>query len=168
MYGLQEGFPRGPSNQPCAFRHRPSTATETPIVPLLPPKHQSSQYCHRNCSQHQSSHPPRNCKQSAERGQSRFTSSLHWSPAYTITSTTSGELTPCTRPGNVPHVMEALLFTGGSRFTLLRPAGRRRVGRRRAQRFTDSCIDEEEGGGGGGGQIWVWLSHGLGWNFPWV
>ena len=21
---------------------------------------------------------------------------------------------------------------------------------------------------GGGGEIWVWLSHGLGWNFPWV
>ena len=70
---------RGPSNHICA------------IVSLG----------HQNCSQHH--RHPQNCKESAERCQSRCASSLRWSPFDTITSTMSDELAVCTSTGNIPR-----------------------------------------------------------------
>ena len=52
-----------------------------------------------------------------------------------------------------------VLFTDESRFTLLRPDGRRRVYRRCGERFADACADERDWFGGGSVMIWGDIAH---------
>ena len=54
-----------------------------------------------------------------------------------------------------------VLFSDESRFTLFRPDGRRRVYRRRGERFADACVLERDRFGGGSVMIWGAISHGV-------
>ena len=59
------------------------------------------------------------------------------------------------------EAMETGLFTDESRFTLFRPDGRRRVYRRRGERFTDACVLERDRFGGDPVMVWGRISLGL-------
>ena len=54
-----------------------------------------------------------------------------------------------------------LLFTDESRFTLYRADGRRRVYRRRGERFADACVVERDRFGGGSVMVWGGIAHGI-------
>ena len=53
-----------------------------------------------------------------------------------------------------------VLFSDESRYLLYRSDGRRRVYRRRNERFTDSCVSEVYRFGGGGVMVWGGICHG--------
>ena len=52
-----------------------------------------------------------------------------------------------------------VLFTDDSHFTLFRPDGRRRVYRRRWERFADVCIRERDRSGGGSVMVYGGIAH---------
>ena len=52
-----------------------------------------------------------------------------------------------------------VLFTDESRFTLYRADGRRRVYRRRGERFADACVVERDRFGGGSVTVWGGIAH---------
>ena len=52
-------------------------------------------------------------------------------------------------------------FTDESRFTLFRADGRRRLYRRRGERFADACVFERDRYGGGSVMVWGGISHGV-------
>ena len=54
-----------------------------------------------------------------------------------------------------------VLFTDESRFTLYRADGRRRVYRRRGERFADACVVERDQFGGGSVMVWEGIAHGI-------
>ena len=54
-----------------------------------------------------------------------------------------------------------LLFTDESRFTLYRADGRRRVYRRRGERFADACVVERDRFEGGSVMFWGGIAHGI-------
>ena len=54
-----------------------------------------------------------------------------------------------------------VLFTDESRFTLYRADGRRRVYRRRGERFADACVVERDRFGGGSVMAWGGIAHGI-------
>ena len=54
-----------------------------------------------------------------------------------------------------------VLFTDESRFTLYRADGRRRVYRRRGERFADACVVERDRFVGGSVMIWGGIAHGI-------
>ena len=54
-----------------------------------------------------------------------------------------------------------VLFTDESRFTLYRADGRRRVYRRRGDRFADACVVERDRFGGGSVMVWGGIAHGI-------
>ena len=54
-----------------------------------------------------------------------------------------------------------VLFTDESRFTLYRADGRRRVYRRRGERFADACVVERNRFGGGSVMVWGGIAHGI-------
>ena len=54
-----------------------------------------------------------------------------------------------------------VLFTDESRFTLYRADGRRRVYRRRGERFSDACVVERDRFGGGSVMVWGGIAHGV-------
>ena len=54
-----------------------------------------------------------------------------------------------------------VLFTDESRFTLYRADGRRRVYRRRGERFADACVVERDRFGGGFVMVWGGIAHGV-------
>ena len=54
-----------------------------------------------------------------------------------------------------------VLFTDESRFTLYRADGRRRVYRRRGERFADACVVERDRFGGGFVMVWGGIAHGI-------
>ena len=54
-----------------------------------------------------------------------------------------------------------VLFTDESRFTLYRADGRRRVYRRRGERFADACVVERDRFGGGSVMVWGGIAHGI-------
>jgi hypothetical protein len=54
-----------------------------------------------------------------------------------------------------------VFFTDESRFTLLRPDGRRRVYQRCWECFADACVLERDRFGGGSVMVWGGISHGL-------
>jgi hypothetical protein len=54
-----------------------------------------------------------------------------------------------------------VFFTDESWFILFRPDGRRRVYRRRGERFADDCVLERDRFGGGSVMVWGGISHGL-------
>ena len=53
------------------------------------------------------------------------------------------------------------VFTDESRFTLFRADGRRRLYRRRGERFADACVFERDRYGGGSVMVWGGISHGV-------
>ena len=54
-----------------------------------------------------------------------------------------------------------VFFTDESRFTLFRADGRRRLYRRRGERFADACVFERGRYGGGSVMVWGGISHGM-------
>ena len=54
-----------------------------------------------------------------------------------------------------------VLFTDESRFTLYHADGRRRVYRRRGERFADACVVERDRCGGGSVMVWGGIAHGI-------
>ena len=54
-----------------------------------------------------------------------------------------------------------VLFTDEFRFTLYRADGRRRVYRRRGERFADACVVERDRFGGGSVMVWGGIAHGI-------
>ena len=54
-----------------------------------------------------------------------------------------------------------VFFTDESRFTLFRADGRRRLYRRRGERFADACVFERDRYGGGSVMVWGGISHGV-------
>ena len=54
-----------------------------------------------------------------------------------------------------------VFFTDESRFTFLRADGRRRMYRRRGERFADACVFERDRYGGGSVMVWGGISHGV-------
>ena len=54
-----------------------------------------------------------------------------------------------------------VFFTDESRFTLFRPDGRRRIYRRRRERFADASVTEVDMFGGGSVMVWGGISHGV-------
>ena len=54
-----------------------------------------------------------------------------------------------------------VFFTDESRFTLFRADGRRRLYRRRGERFADACVFERDRCGGGSVMVWEGISHGV-------
>ena len=54
-----------------------------------------------------------------------------------------------------------VLFTDESRFTLYRADNRRRVYRRREERFADACVVERDRFGGGSVIVWGGIAHGI-------
>ena len=54
-----------------------------------------------------------------------------------------------------------VLFTDESRFTLYRADGRRRVYRRRGERFADACVVEQDRFGGDSVMVWGGIAHGI-------
>ena len=54
-----------------------------------------------------------------------------------------------------------VLFMDESRFTLYRADGRRRVYRRRGERFADACVVEWDRFGGGSIMVWGGIAHGI-------
>ena len=54
-----------------------------------------------------------------------------------------------------------VLFTNETRFTLYRADGRRRVYRRRGERFADACVVERDRFGGGSVMVWGGIAHGI-------
>ena len=54
-----------------------------------------------------------------------------------------------------------VLFTDESRFTFYRADGRRRVYRRRGERFADACVVERDRFGGGSVMVWGGIAHGI-------
>ena len=54
-----------------------------------------------------------------------------------------------------------VFFTDESRFTLFRADGRRRLYRRRGERFADACVFERDRYGGGSVMVWEGISHGV-------
>ena len=54
-----------------------------------------------------------------------------------------------------------VFFTDESRFTLFRPDGRRRIYRRRRERFADVSVTEVDRFGGGSVMVWGGISHGV-------
>ena len=64
-------------------------------------------------------------------------------------------------PGLFPmRQWRRVLFTDESRFTLYRADGRRRVYRRRGERFADACVVERDRLGGGSVMVWGGIAHG--------
>jgi len=65
-------------------------------------------------------------------------------------------------PQNFPmRQWRRVLFTDESRFTLYRSDGRRRVYRRRGERYADACVIENDRFGGGSVMVWGGISHGF-------
>ena len=65
---------------------------------------------------------------------------------------------------NLQHKISShlyMLFTDESRFTLYRADGRRRVYRRRGERFADACVVEWDRFGGGSVMVWGGIAHGI-------
>ena len=56
-----------------------------------------------------------------------------------------------------------VFFTDESQITLFRADGRRRVYRRRGERFADACVFERDRYGGGSVMVWGGISHGVRW-----
>ena len=56
-----------------------------------------------------------------------------------------------------------VFFTDESRFTLFRADGRRRLYRRRGQRFAVACVFERDRYGGGSVTVWGAISYGVKW-----
>ena len=54
-----------------------------------------------------------------------------------------------------------VFFSDESRFTLFRADGRRRVYRRRGERFVDACVIERDRFGGGSIMVWGGIAHGV-------
>ena len=54
-----------------------------------------------------------------------------------------------------------VFFTDEFRFTLFRADGRRRLYRRRGDRFVDACVFERDRNGGGSVMVWGGISHGV-------
>ena len=54
-----------------------------------------------------------------------------------------------------------VFFNDESRFTLFRPDGRRRIYRRRRERFADASVTEVDRFGGGSVMVWGGISHGV-------
>ena len=54
-----------------------------------------------------------------------------------------------------------VFFTDESRFTLFRADGRRRLYRRRGERFADACVFERDRYRGGSVMVWGGISHGV-------
>ena len=54
-----------------------------------------------------------------------------------------------------------VLFTDESSFTLCHADGRRRVYRRRGERFADACVVERDRFGGGSVMVWGGIAHGI-------
>ena len=59
------------------------------------------------------------------------------------------------------EAVETSFFTDESRFTLYRADGRRRVYRRRGERFADACVVERDRFGGGSVMVWGGIVHGI-------
>ena len=59
------------------------------------------------------------------------------------------------------HRWRQVLFSDESRFSLYRADGRKRVYRRRGERFTDACVMENDRFGGGSVMVWGGIAHGL-------
>ena len=53
------------------------------------------------------------------------------------------------------------LFTDESMITLYRADGRRRVYRRRGERFANACVVERDRFGGGSVMVWGGIAHGI-------
>ena len=53
------------------------------------------------------------------------------------------------------------VFTDESQFTLFRADGRRRLYRRRGERFADACVFDRDRYGGGSVMVWGGISHGV-------
>ena len=65
-------------------------------------------------------------------------------------------------PRNFPmRQWRRVFFTDESRFTLYRSDGRRRVYRRRGERYTDACVVERDRFGGGSVCVWGGISYGF-------
>ena len=65
-------------------------------------------------------------------------------------------------PGRFPvRQWRRVFFTDESRFTLFRADGRRRLYRRRGERFADACVFERDRYGGGSVMVWGGISHGV-------
>lgn len=65
------------------------------------------------------------------------------------------------RPNVFPaHRWRRTLFTDESRFLLYRADGRRRVFRRRGERYNNNCVLERDKFGGGGVMVWGGICHG--------
>ena len=56
---------------------------------------------------------------------------------------------------------DKFFFTDESRFTLYRADGRRRVYRRRGERFADACVVGQDRFGGGSVMVWEGIAHGI-------
>ena len=64
-------------------------------------------------------------------------------------------------PRLFPMQWRRVLFTDESRFTLYRADSRRRVYRRRGERFADACVVERDRFGGGSVMVWGGIAHGI-------
>jgi transposase len=65
------------------------------------------------------------------------------------------------RPNRFPlQRWRNVLFSDESRFTLFRADGRRRVYRRKGERFSDACVIERDRFGGGSIMVWGGIAHG--------
>ena len=65
-------------------------------------------------------------------------------------------------PRRFPNeAMRRVFFTDECRFTLFRADGRRRLYRRRGERFADACIFERDRYGGGSVMVWGGILHGV-------
>ena len=65
-------------------------------------------------------------------------------------------------PRNFPmRQWRRVFFTDESRFTLYRSDGRRRVYRRRGERYTDACVAKRDRFGGGSVCVWGGISYGF-------
>ena len=62
-------------------------------------------------------------------------------------------------PRLFPMQWRRVLFTDESRFTLYRADSRRRVYRRRGERFADACVVERDRFGGGSVMVWGGIAH---------
>ena len=65
-------------------------------------------------------------------------------------------------PGRFPmRQCRRVFITDETRFTLFRADGRRRLYRRRGERFADACVFERDRYGGGSVIVWGGISHGV-------
>ena len=66
------------------------------------------------------------------------------------------------RPHQFPrHQWQRILFSDESRFSLFRADGRKRVYRRKNERYADACVIERDRFGGGSVMVWWAIAHGF-------